>query len=146
MNHLITHKHQVSRIRRWASCGENQVIYVPIRHSTIVENPLQIGPLMQNKAKVKIGKMNTSIVTIKDYGSKQRTISHERCSKQTQTKPISKQKPALSESKLTLSPAEGSKGRTTDGRRDNLFDRRFGRAYISSGSAMRTSVYSESQK
>ena len=46
---------------------ENLVIYVPIRHSTIVENPLQICPFMQNKAKVKIGKMNISIAIIKDY-------------------------------------------------------------------------------
>jgi len=29
---------------------------------------LQIRPFMQNKAKVKIGKMNISIATIKDYG------------------------------------------------------------------------------
>jgi len=36
--------------------------------STIVENPLQIGLFLQNKAKVNIGKMNVSIVTIKDYG------------------------------------------------------------------------------
>jgi len=37
------------------------------KYSTIVENPLQIRPFMQNKAKVKIGKMNISIETIKDY-------------------------------------------------------------------------------
>ncbi len=60
MNHLTTHKHRVSSIK-------NLVIYVPIRHSTIVENPLQIGQNMQNKAKVKIGKMNISVATIKDY-------------------------------------------------------------------------------
>jgi len=35
--------------------------------STIVENPLQIGQNMQNKAKVKIGKMNISVERIKDY-------------------------------------------------------------------------------
>jgi len=43
---------------------------------------------MQNKANVKIGKMNTSIATIKDYDNEQRTINNERYSKQTQTKPI----------------------------------------------------------
>jgi hypothetical protein len=30
-----------------------------------------MGPIMQNKAKVKIGKMNVSIATIKDYDSEQ---------------------------------------------------------------------------
>jgi len=43
---------------------------------------------MQNKANVKIGKMNTSIATIKDYDNEQRTINNERYSKQTQSKPI----------------------------------------------------------
>jgi len=42
---------------------------------------------MQNKANVKIGKMNTSIATIKDYDNEQRTINNERYSKQTQFKP-----------------------------------------------------------
>jgi len=41
---------------------------------------------MQNKANVKIGKMNISIATIKDYGKKQRTINNERYSKQSQFK------------------------------------------------------------
>jgi hypothetical protein len=36
--------------------------------STIVEDPLQIDLFMQNKAKVKMGKMNISIAIIKDYG------------------------------------------------------------------------------
>jgi len=57
--------------------------------STSVENPLQIGPFLQNKANVKIGKMNISIVTINEYDKEQRTINNERYSKQTQTKPIS---------------------------------------------------------
>ena len=47
---------------------------------------------MQNKANDKIGKMNTSIATIKDYDNEQRTINNERYSKQTQTKPIAKAK------------------------------------------------------
>jgi len=38
--------------------------------STIVENPLQIGQIMQNKAKVKIGNINVSIAIIKDYNKK----------------------------------------------------------------------------
>jgi len=42
---------------------------------------------MQNKANVKIGKMNVSIAIIKDYDKKQRTIDNERYSKQTQFKP-----------------------------------------------------------
>jgi len=44
---------------------------------------------MQNKANVKIGKINISIATIKDYDNEQRTINNERYSKQTQSKPIS---------------------------------------------------------
>jgi hypothetical protein len=35
-------------------------IYVPIRHSTIVENPLQIGQIMQNKANLSKSQMNIS--------------------------------------------------------------------------------------
>jgi len=42
---------------------------------------------MQNKAKVKIGKINISIKKIRDYDKKQRTINNERYSKQSQTKP-----------------------------------------------------------
>ena len=39
---------------------------MPIRHSTIVENPLQIGQNMQNKANVKLDKMDiTSLLTSK---------------------------------------------------------------------------------
>ena len=45
---------------------------------------------MQNKANVKIGKMNISIAIIKDYDKEQRTTNKERYSKQTQTKPIFK--------------------------------------------------------
>ena len=48
---------------------------------------------MQNKANVKIGKMNISIATIKDYDKKQRTINNERYSKQSQSKPISNPSP-----------------------------------------------------
>jgi hypothetical protein len=33
---------------------------------------------MQNKAKVKIGKMNISVAVIKDYSNEQRTTSNER--------------------------------------------------------------------
>jgi hypothetical protein len=39
----------------------------PPKCSTIVENPLQIGQNMQNKAKVKIGKMDISLEAIMDY-------------------------------------------------------------------------------
>jgi hypothetical protein len=49
---------------------------------------------MQNKANVKIGKMNISIATIEDYDSEQRKINNVSYSKQTQTKPISKAKNA----------------------------------------------------
>jgi hypothetical protein len=45
---------------------------------------------MQNKAKVKIGKMNIRIAIVKDYDNEQRTINNERYSKQSQTKPILK--------------------------------------------------------
>jgi len=45
---------------------------------------------MQNKAKVKISKMNISIAIIKDYDNEQQTTNNERYSKQTQSKPISK--------------------------------------------------------
>jgi hypothetical protein len=44
---------------------------------------------LQNKANVKIGKMDISIAKKKAYADKQRTISYERYPKQTQTNPIS---------------------------------------------------------
>jgi len=44
--------------------------------------------IMQNKANVKMGKMNISTVTTKCYVNKQRTMNHERHSKQTQSNPI----------------------------------------------------------
>jgi len=47
---------------------------------------------LQNKANVKIGKMNISIAKLKDYDKKQRTTNNECYSKQTQTKPIFKGK------------------------------------------------------
>jgi hypothetical protein len=46
--------------------------------------------IMQNKANFKIGKIDISIATIKDYDNERRTINNERYSKQTQTKPISR--------------------------------------------------------
>ena len=55
--------------------------------STTVENSLQIGLFMQNKANVKIGKYSVSMEAIKDYNNKQRTINNERHSKQSQFKP-----------------------------------------------------------
>jgi len=70
--------------------------------STIVESIRQINLFMQNKANVKIGKININIATIKEYNNKQRKIyplgvNNERHSKQTQfipaeggTKPIFK--------------------------------------------------------
>jgi len=44
--------------------------------------------IMQNKANVKMGKMTISTATIKAYANKQRTMNHERHSKQTQSNPI----------------------------------------------------------
>jgi hypothetical protein len=44
---------------------------------------------MQNKAKVKMGNINISIVKTKAYAEEQRTMNNERCSKQTQSNPIS---------------------------------------------------------
>ncbi|MHC4597281.1 MAG: hypothetical protein ACYS19_20340, partial [Planctomycetota bacterium] len=46
--------------------------------STIVENSLQINLFMQNKAKVKIGKMSISAAVIKDYSNEQQTTNNER--------------------------------------------------------------------
>jgi len=55
--------------------------WIPARHpkcSTTVESSLQIDLFMQNKAKVKIGKMSVSVAIIKDYDKKtnnqQRTL------------------------------------------------------------------------
>ena len=44
---------------------------------------------MQNKANVKIGKISISTAILTAYVNKQRTMNNERCSKQTQSKPIS---------------------------------------------------------
>jgi len=44
--------------------------------------------IMQNKANVKMGKMNISTATLKAYANKQRTMSNKHYSKQTQSNPI----------------------------------------------------------
>jgi len=60
---------------------------------------------MQNKPKVKIGKMNLSIAIIRDYDNEQRTISNELSSKQTQTNPIQTQfKPNQTQNKPDSNP------------------------------------------
>ena len=46
---------------------ENIIIYVPIRHSTNVENPLQIDLFMQNKPKVKYAQINVSSFITSKY-------------------------------------------------------------------------------
>jgi hypothetical protein len=46
---------------------ENPVIYVPIRYSTIVEDPLQTGPFMQNKANFRNSQINISSFTTSKY-------------------------------------------------------------------------------
>ena len=45
--------------------------------------------IMQNKANFKMGNMNISTAKTKAYAKEQRTMSNERYSKQTQSKPIS---------------------------------------------------------
>ena len=56
-----------SRIGYRASRIENPVIYVPIRHSTSVENPLQINLFTQNKPKVKSAQINVSSFITSKY-------------------------------------------------------------------------------
>jgi hypothetical protein len=46
---------------------ENIIIYVPIRHSTFVENPLQIDLFMQNKPNVKNAQNNVSSFITSKY-------------------------------------------------------------------------------
>jgi hypothetical protein len=46
---------------------ENPFIYVPIRHSTNVENPLQINLFMQNKPNFRKAKMNINTYYTKAY-------------------------------------------------------------------------------
>ena len=70
------------------------------RRSTTVEESLQIAFFLQNKANVKIGKMNISVVRIGHYDNERRTIDNERPSKQTQFK--AKQTQFLKESKMSL--------------------------------------------
>ena len=52
-------------------------------------DPCGLKPLLQNKANVKMGNINTSAARIKAYANKQRTMSNERYSKQSQFKPNS---------------------------------------------------------
>jgi hypothetical protein len=59
--------------------------------STSVEDSLQISSFMQNKANVKIGKMNVSVARIKDYrkNNEQPTTNViQNKPKQSQTKPV----------------------------------------------------------
>ena len=51
--------------------------------------------IMQNKANFKMGNINISTANTKAYAKEQRTMSNERYSKQSQTKPISNGAPTL---------------------------------------------------
>ena len=107
MNHLRASriKYRLSFLLSPASCVlglESCVLF--LLASTTVGDPLQIGPIMQNKPNFKIGKMNVSIAITKHYASEQRTIKNERYSKQTQTKPNTKpNKPNSPEAKMSTS-------------------------------------------
>jgi hypothetical protein len=56
------------------------------RHSTSVENPLQIAPFLQNKPNFKIGKMNATFFTTKPYENKPLRTPPQTSGKQTQFK------------------------------------------------------------
>ncbi len=77
MNH---HNHRESRIRHWASCGENPTL-AHFRHfipkgfsslftkfpSTLVEKPLQISSFMQNKPNFQKSQMTVNLYNTSDY-------------------------------------------------------------------------------
>jgi len=93
---------QISRLR-YASL-EMTTKLIPARKPPISPNlPAIYNLFMQNKANVKMGKMNISKATIKDYDNEQRTINNERYSKQTQFK--AKQSQSLDLNNVL--PAEG---------------------------------------
>jgi hypothetical protein len=83
--------------------------------------------IMQNKANVKMGNINISTARTKTYANEQRTMSNERHSKQTQSKPISNdQSQFQTQKQLTPLPsreiaparrAPGGEARATLGRR-----------------------------
>src|SRR4030043_172366 len=54
-----------------------------------------LKPFLQNKAKVKMGKMNISTAIIKAYANEQRTMSDEHYPKQTQIKANFKRRSSL---------------------------------------------------
>ncbi len=79
MNYLTIYKHRVSRIRHWASCGENPTLahFRHLRHfnslyspSTLVENPLHIDLFMQNKPNFQKSQMNAHLYNTTDYERK----------------------------------------------------------------------------
>ncbi len=62
---------QISRLR--CASLEMTTKWIPVRHptcSTIVEDPLQIGPFMQNKANFKKSQMNVRPLVIMNYERK----------------------------------------------------------------------------
>jgi len=64
------------RLKKYFSCRSLSLMslqantYVPIRHSTTVENPLQIDPFMQNKPNFRKSQMNVNPYNTRDYENK----------------------------------------------------------------------------
>ncbi len=98
MNHLTIHKHRVSRIRHWASCGEIPTL-AHFRHfSPLYTNEYRVSryeSFMQNKPNLRNAEMNVSEDYTEDYENKSDwTLGENKPNsnpKQSQSNPIRSQ-------------------------------------------------------
>jgi hypothetical protein len=75
------------RTNDYSPAINNQLIYVPVRHSTPVENIRQITPIVQNKPKVKSPQIHSSDVITSTYDQMDNWLNQTNKPNQTQFKP-----------------------------------------------------------
>jgi hypothetical protein len=89
MNHLTTYEHRVSRIRHWASCGENPTL-AHFRHfSSLYTNEYRVSryeSFLQNKPNFPAHQMNATSVKTMNY--EQITMNSPNKNKAKQTQPV----------------------------------------------------------
>ena len=91
MNQLTTHKHRVSSIRHWASCGENPTL-AHFRHfSSLYTNEYRVSryeSFLQNKPNLLDSQMNVNKVLTKGYENKRLGGGGVNKANQSQINPI----------------------------------------------------------
>jgi len=83
---IINNQSSIVNIESLPEPGQNHPTST-IQHPASSIEYQESSIIAQNKPNVKMGKMNTSTAIVKAYAKKQRTMSNEHCSKQTQSNP-----------------------------------------------------------